>query len=408
MPPRGCYHRLLRQELLKKLPLAVRPSHLIARTMNPPACIMPCPCSNRCGALAGCVLDSEKRLFCADDLAHCPMLNVSDTPSVGTRRGSKKRNANALAPQSPPPVKKQASGDDDATPVVPVKAELPDGGDADAAAIELPTGCVEDDGTFVARGNPLVESVFSTFPVSRYVVVEKSPQEETPLDLSALPEPLRGPYASADDATNSDDDEDEDNDVTANSVEKVFAGASAGNVCVRVGTLTILRWGRVVRSTPGYNTATHVFPVGFRSRRVFWGPGLAQREVYTCDILPGPTVESRKSVLAPSAGVVGATLAARFRIQCVSNPELRFEAPSSDGKCKRCVAEALDFLVCLSTRRNLARLPMCSVPTVFACRHAAWLAWFSLWVLRDDCWRCGAIVQVHWQRFARILPATAA
>lgn len=74
------------------------------------------------------------------------------------------------------------------------------------------------------------------------------------------------------------------------------AAAGAGGVhaavpCVRVGGLTVLRWGRVVPHVPGFHSEHMLFPIGYTARRVFWAPGsrAGHRCTYTL------TVEARKS-----------------------------------------------------------------------------------------------------------------
>lgn len=67
--------------------------------------------------------------------------------------------------------------------------------------------------------------------------------------------------------------------------------------CLRVGSLTVLEWGRVVTRHRGYHTECYMFPVGYRARRIFWSAkaplrpdGTAvflRRCVYTCEVHRG-------------------------------------------------------------------------------------------------------------------------
>ena len=77
--------------------------------------------------------------------------------------------------------------------------------------------------------------------------------------------------------------------------------------CLRVGGLTVLRWGRIVFDRPGFCTPDCLFPAGFRAVRLWWGAvthrdgrvGLG-RVAYVIDVvdaLPcGPSCSCRQSL----------------------------------------------------------------------------------------------------------------
>jgi hypothetical protein len=235
------------------------------------------------------VFNLSKSMYCFSDQAEC---------SLASSSSPKGRKRLAPSPEPPVAVKKR-------------------GRTATAAPSSLS----------VNPNDAFVEAVFTGFPVQRYLVVEAMSVEDSAIDLTALPDALKGPYASADDPYLSDEDDD------LSGAALVELGTKCTNVCARSGGVTVLRWGRIVRSNPQYNTQAHLFPVGFRSQRIYWGPSPLQRTLYQCDIRPGKPSPSRLSHGGPSSvGAVGSSVGPLFVITNVANPALTFQGASADGK----------------------------------------------------------------------------
>ena len=171
---------------------------------------------------------------------------------------------------------------------------------------------------------------------------------------------------------------------------------------LRVGGCTVLRWGRLVTRRPGYvfpsspnpGAPTLLVPVGFSSRRVWWGPHFdegaretleprcgpfLERITYTCDVLDGcgpplDTVDARTEAGILEGGVDNAAIAAGlasafgpiFAITCDAWPALRCVARSPEDAfallrvriAALCGAPAAHFLSRIeAVRRAIDALP---------------------------------------------------
>lgn len=111
---------------------------------------------------------------------------------------------------------------------------------------------------------------------------------------------------------------------------------------LRVGGLTVLAWGSPVVDAAGFHTADAIYPVGFKARRIWWGPQpsssrvpeglgstsddarsyLLSRVSYTCEVLAaygditGPSLEGRPGDRLPRGRP-------EFLISCDADPSLR-------------------------------------------------------------------------------------
>jgi hypothetical protein len=110
---------------------------------------------------------------------------------------------------------------------------------------------------------------------------------------------------------------------------------------IRVGSLTVLRWGRLVTRRRGFHTAGLMFPVGYRARRIWWGPVARSGDVtfvlgrcsYTLDIVDSgsPVEDSEDHIMRCLRAPTGATIGKEnepnvagpiFLITCDSDPTL--------------------------------------------------------------------------------------
>lgn len=57
-------------------------------------------------------------------------------------------------------------------------------------------------------------------------------------------------------------------------------------ICYRIGTLTVHSLGNIVIGNPNFHSETSIFPLGFRSTRIFWSSTPYKRCLYECTIRP--------------------------------------------------------------------------------------------------------------------------
>ena len=113
--------------------------------------------------------------------------------------------------------------------------------------------------------------------------------------------------------------------------------------CLRIGALTVLRWGEVVVQA-AWHTEHLAFPVGFMSRRIFWSVANPWRRcVYTCEIVSDATPyelpdddDDEDMVAAVQSGEQVLTAESRplFVITCDEDPSLVITAPTPDGTAR--------------------------------------------------------------------------
>ena len=114
--------------------------------------------------------------------------------------------------------------------------------------------------------------------------------------------------------------------------------------CLRIGALTVLRWGRIIPHSPGFHTEKALYPVGYLARRVYWAPGPTpgRRCSYTLDIQEevqggdgqgGRRKRSRAGHAVPLSAVSDRFCTSKpvFRIRCDADPTLVIRASSPDA-----------------------------------------------------------------------------
>jgi SET domain/Bromodomain/PHD-like zinc-binding domain/PHD-finger/F/Y-rich N-terminus/PWWP domain len=114
--------------------------------------------------------------------------------------------------------------------------------------------------------------------------------------------------------------------------ESVWDHSESNYPVLRVGSLTVLRWGRLVTRRQGYNDESFLIPVGFRSRRIWWGPvvevknggelvvhqSVVGRVSYTCEVL-----DLFQSIDDMNGDNDPKQLGPVYRIQCDCFPNLK-------------------------------------------------------------------------------------
>jgi hypothetical protein len=251
------------------------------------------------------------------------------------------------------------------------------------------------------------ENVLALYTVSHRLIIgdDDTSSPRTPLtcvDLRRLPLRMRGPFAAAAGDFSDEESESDDSDddgvagaplVTSPSVTAgdgagdAAAGAAgagagagvgrgrrrrvvdgvvgrvithadahrAGSMHMRVGALTVMRWGRIVRCRGGFNSDALLFPVGYCAHRVYWGPQRQyQRSVYVCEVLPravnATTPEQLEAVTVHAVGkrgrqqAVDAAVVPVFVITNLDDPSLRVEGVTHEGAVRTDVVLA----VCMS------------------------------------------------------------
>lgn len=226
-------------------------------------------------------------------------------------------------------------------------------------------------------GPPAVPPLFlSTYSVDHRLTIgpildafgAPVPGKEVIMEEAPLPRRLKGPYtmASGDfssDDEDSDDDSDDDPDGALDDIgdADMEAGAARADVCVRIGALTVLRWGRIVRCRPGYHTPRVLYPVGYRAVRVFWGPRApSQRSLYVCEVQPSREVALSEGGQVRPLGRLAAIqtpMPPVFVITSVMDPTLRVtgrdpEAAFKELKVQLASRGVLDARLCLTASRG--------------------------------------------------------
>jgi hypothetical protein len=268
------------------------------------------------------------------------------------------------------------------------------------------------------------ENVLALYTVSHRLIIgdDDTSSPRTPLtcvDLRRLPLRMRGPFAAAAGDFSDEESESDDSDddgvagaplVTSPSVTAgdgagdAAAGAAgagagagvgrgrrrrvvdgvvgrvithadahrAGSMHMRVGALTVMRWGRIVRCRGGFNSDALLFPVGYCAHRVYWGPQRQyQRSVYVCEVLPravnATTPEQLEAVTVHAVGkrgrqqAVDAAVVPVFVITNLDDPSLRVEGVTHEGaECTDVVLAVCKSRVCCCCRCLGVYVVLCS------------------------------------------------
>ena len=115
--------------------------------------------------------------------------------------------------------------------------------------------------------------------------------------------------------------------------------------CLRIGALTVLRWGEIVVEAP-WHSSHSIYPLGFLSRRIFWSVRNAWRRcVYTCEIVADaaplvvPDGDDEDEAAATATEPLQPQARPVFVITCDEDQELLIAASSPDGALRQRVGE---------------------------------------------------------------------